>query len=149
MPLAIRSNSDSANARFRSVALLTRIRRCPFRPPLRPLVDHLVVEDEPALLARELAAFVVHRQSGTVALGAPSDFFGLFDLLAGHCSDRHTRPNRGEKGGLSPPAARRRRAHSRGRTLLRRGPRDVGGGRRRACPARARTQTGSGGSHRT
>src|SRR5256886_15229910 len=31
MPLAIRSSSLSANARFRSVALLTRIRRCHFR----------------------------------------------------------------------------------------------------------------------
>src|SRR2546426_855729 len=53
-------------------------------PPLRALVDHLVVQDEAALLADQLAPLVIERQVAAIALGTPGDFFRLFDLLSGH-----------------------------------------------------------------
>src|SRR5205807_3116695 len=54
------------------------------RAPLRTLIDHLVRQDEAALLADQLPAFVVEREVSRVALRTSSDFFGLFDLLGWH-----------------------------------------------------------------
>src|SRR2546426_10850039 len=87
------------------------------RPPLRALVDHLVVEDEPALLADHLAPLVVHGEVGAVALRTPSDFFGLFDLLGRHRFPRLRRLRTREWTGRPwRRGGRRRTAPSPGRT---------------------------------
>src|SRR5205823_6499456 len=79
--------------------------------PLRPLVDHLVVQHEAALLADELAAFIVERKVAGVALRASSDFFGLFDLLGWHdFPQRQTRRFRSRTGRRVRATGPRRRA---------------------------------------
>src|SRR5205807_7618317 len=55
------------------------------RPPLGTLVAHLVVQDEAATLADQLAAFVVKGAVPRVALRASCDFFGLIVLLGRQC----------------------------------------------------------------
>src|SRR3990172_6723603 len=73
-------------------------------PPFRALVDHLIVEDESALLAGQLPALVVERQVPAVALGTPSDLFGFFDFLVCHRSSpgRGRLPSRASPSRASP-----------------------------------------------
>ena len=50
-------------------------------PPLRSLVDELVIQDETAVLADEFTPLVVADQVVAAALGADLDLFSFFSLF--------------------------------------------------------------------
>src|SRR5207247_10405881 len=88
------------------------------RAPLRTLIDHLVRQDQAALLADQRPAFVVEREVSRVALRTSSDFFGLFDLLGWHgFPHRRRRRLRSGTGRRGRPGGPRQKAPGPVRTL--------------------------------